>query len=95
MKIRVQYFAQIREIVGIREEILDLNEGVSAGELLRKLCDRHGGKFEEYVFEPTTGHPKPFLQFMLDTESIASAGGLSTKLKDGSSFAIIPPVGGG
>jgi len=95
MNVRVQYFAQVREIAGIKEETLDLPEGTTADELLQELCERHGKEFEEYILDRATGHPKLFLQFMLDTEPLSSLGGLQAKLKDGSSFAIIPPVGGG
>jgi len=95
VKITVQYFANLREIVGQREEIVTLSNETSVLELLQLLAARHGKDFEQYVFEPKSGTPKAFLQFLVDGRSIMRLDGLRTAVPDNSKFAIIPPVGGG
>lgn len=95
MKVRVQYFAAVREITNQREEMLDVDSGTSVLDLLKLLVARHGSKLKEYVFDSKTGNPRTYLQFLLDEESIATMNGFSTMLRDNSVFAIIPPVGGG
>ena len=95
MRISVQYFASLREIVGQREETITLDKETSVLELLQLLASKHGKDFERYVFERDGGTPKAYLQFLVDGQSISRLDGLQTALPDNSKFAIIPPVGGG
>lgn len=95
LKIKIQYFAIVREIVGRRQEILDLDPDMTVIDLLELLATRYGEKFRQYIFDPNTRKPKPYLQFLVNEESIAGLEGFSTTLSDNSTFAIIPPVGGG
>jgi MoaD family protein len=95
LKVRVQYFAAVREITNQREEMLDVDSGTSVLDLLKLLVARHGNRLREYVFDSKTGNPRTYLQFLLDEESIATMNGFSTMLRDNSVLAIIPPVGGG
>jgi MoaD family protein len=95
MKINVQYFAHIREIVGQRQETVEVRDQTNVLELLKLLATKHGAVFEQYVFDPSTAKPKTFLQFLINEESISSLDGLETILSENSKFAIIPPVGGG
>ncbi len=95
LKVKVQYFASVRELINLREEVVEVAAGTTVRGLLDLLVTRHGGKFKEYVFDSKTGNPKPYLQFFLGDESISGINSLSTALTDGCVFAIIPPVGGG
>lgn len=95
MKVIVQYFANVREMVGQREEVIDLDKETSAIDLLRLLAAKHGQNFEQYVFDAATGNPKSYLQFLINGQSVSILGGFSTILPGNSKFAIIPPVGGG
>jgi MoaD family protein len=95
LKVKVQYFAAIREIVNRREEILEVEEGTTVLDALGVLAKNHGDKFRDYVFNPLTGATRPYLQFIVNEESVSAMNGLSTVLADNSTLAIIPPVGGG
>lgn len=95
MKVKAQYFAIVREIVGQHEEVLDLPREITVLDLLKFLATKHGEKFRQYVFDPRSGDPRPYLQFLINEESIATLNGFSTTLSENSIFAIIPPVGGG
>ena len=94
MKVTVQYFASVRELVNLREEVLDVPNGTNVRGLLDLLAAKHGDSFKEYLFDKTES-PRPYLQFILDQKSISETGGFATALTDGCIFAIIPPVGGG
>ena len=94
MKIKVQYFASLRELLNLREEVLDLRDGLDVAAVLTLLAERHGQKLRAYVFD-SAGAPKQHLQFLIDGKSITTLSGLKSILHDGSAFAIIPPVGGG
>ena len=94
MKVKVHYFASVRELVNLREEVIDVPVGTDVRGLLDVLAEKHGDKLREYIFD-TNRSPRPHLQFILNEKSISGTGGFSTVLTDGCTFAIIPPVGGG
>jgi MoaD family protein len=94
MKVRIKYFASVREMVNLREELVDIPSGSDVGGLLEHLASRHGGTLREYLFDDA-GTPRPYLQFLLNEKSVSETGGFSTLITEGSVFAIIPPVGGG
>ncbi len=94
MKVKLQYFASVRELVDLREEVIDVPIGTDVSGLLDVLAAKHGDRLREYLFD-RKGSPRPHLQFILDEKSISETGGFSTVLTDGCRFAIIPPVGGG
>ncbi|MGA2784060.1 MAG: MoaD/ThiS family protein [Candidatus Bathyarchaeia archaeon] len=94
MKIRVQYFANTRELANLREETLELENGTDVLHLLKILVIRHG-KLRDYIFDSETGNPRSSLQFMVNDNMISNLNGYATILTEDCTFAIIPPVGGG
>lgn len=94
MKVKIQYFASVRELVDRREEVMEVPLGTTVKGLLDVLVATHGEKLKEYLFN-NTGSPRPHLQFILDEKPITETGGYSTVLTDGCALAVIPPVGGG
>jgi MoaD family protein len=95
LKIRVQYFAIVRELADRREEVLDVREGSTVLDILKLLAEKYGEKFRDYVFDPKTAALRSYLQFLVNEDSISNLSGLSTVLTDNSILVIIPPVGGG
>ena len=95
MKVKTQYFASLRELLGVREEMLDVRNDIDVKGLLEVLVERHGPKLKAYIFDPKTDTPKQHLQFIIDGKSIRTLRGFTTKLYEGATFAVIPPVGGG
>jgi molybdopterin synthase sulfur carrier subunit len=81
MKVRVHFYAQLRDLVGIREQDVDLPEGATVRDLLDEI----------YAQQPSLqAHDKSILigvgvEFA-DRDS---------KLKSGEEIAIMPPVQGG
>jgi MoaD family protein len=94
LKVKIQYFASVRELVNLSEETIDVPAGTNVRNLLDLLTAKHGDKLKEYLLDDT-GNPRKHLQFLLNEQSIFQTGGFSTPLRDDSTFAIIPPVGGG
>jgi molybdopterin converting factor subunit 1 len=81
MKIRLLYFAVLRDIAGKSEEMVDLADGTRAGEVWQRLRDQHP-PLRDYVQPP----------MIAVNESYVGAGEL---LHDGDELAFIPPVAGG
>lgn len=90
----MKFFALVRELTGKREEEVDLDDKATVRTLLDRLVDEYGPKFRDYLFDATS-QPRGHLQFLIDGRNIALMQGLNTALRDGNSFAILPPVGGG
>jgi len=95
MKIKVKFFAALREITGLKEDDVEMKEGSTIENLLTNLSQKFGPQFKNYVFDEKTGEPRGHLQFLLDGKNVTSGEGLRTILSDGAQFAIVPPVGGG
>lgn len=81
MKVKVRYFAVLRERRGTHSEILDLAEGADVAEAMRRIGEAHPGltpllsrvqaAVNQTVVQPTT------------------------PLRDGDELALLPPVSGG
>jgi len=95
MKVKVQFFAAARELVGSREEVLDVPVGFTVRALLDLLLEKHGDRLRDYLFDPKTGDLRRSIQLLVGDRSVIDLGGMTAVLSDGSVFAIIPPVGGG
>jgi MoaD family protein len=81
MKIHVQFYAQLRDLIAIRELEVDLSEGATVRELLDQI----------YVKQPTLrSHDKSIL-IGAGLEFVDR----NYKLKSGEEIAIMPPVQGG
>jgi molybdopterin synthase sulfur carrier subunit len=95
MKVKVKFFALVRELTGKRDEVVDLNDDATVRTLLGKLVDEYGAKFRDYIFDPESKELRGHLQFLMDGRNITLMQGLDTTLREGASLAILPPVGGG
>jgi MoaD family protein len=95
LKVKVAYFAIVREITNQREETVDVKNSTTVLDLLRLIAEKHGNKMKEYIFDPKTDNPRPYLKFLLNEKAISSLNDFSTTLTSDSTLAIIPPVGGG
>ena len=97
MQVSVRFFTSLREIVDKKEETLTFpeSEKVTVGTVLKKLGQRYGKRFVEYVYDRKTGEVRSFLQFLVNGKSATTTNGLETELEDGDVLAILPPVGGG
>jgi len=94
MKVTVKFFTTLREITGKREEEIKSSEDLTVNELLKQLSKKHGHQFINYVYDET-GNVRSYLQFLVNGRSITTMHGFKTRLREGDSVAIIPPVGGG
>ena len=81
MRVRVRYFAAVREALGSEGEELDVPVGSSVEDLQILLETRH----------PALAGHRRGLRFALDLR-FASA---EARLREGSEVAFIPPVSGG
>jgi molybdopterin synthase sulfur carrier subunit len=94
VNITVKFFTTLREIVGKREEKIELTRPITVKALLKQLSKTYGDEFIDYVFDEL-GNVRGHLQFLINGKSITTMQGFKTKLNNGDQIAILPPVGGG
>jgi MoaD family protein len=97
VQVSVRFFTTLREVTGKREETIKFqgDKTVTVNMVLKRLAERYGKNFVEYVYTAETGEVKSFLQFLVNGRSTLTSDMLQMKLSDGDALAIIPPVGGG
>ena len=81
MRVRLLYFAVLRDITGTSEETVEMPEGTRAQELWDRLRNKH---------KALAGYDKPPMTAV--NESYVPA---DEMLRDGDEVAFIPPVAGG
>ena len=81
MKIRLLYFAVLRDIAGRSDDVVELPEGTRAADVWQRLRDEHAA-LRDYIQPP----------MIAVNESYVNA---DEPLHDGDELAFIPPVAGG
>lgn len=81
MKIRLLFFAVLRDIAGHGEEVLELADGTRAGDVWQLLRDRHA-PLRDYTQPPMIAVNESYVR-------------PEEPLQDGDELAFIPPVAGG
>jgi|Deesub1362B_J571_1020462.scaffolds.fasta_scaffold00110_56 molybdopterin synthase sulfur carrier subunit len=84
-KVKIKLFANLREIVGVKEEFV---EAQSVGEALEKLVEKHSA-LKDKIFPQ--GELNKSLNIMLNGKNTD----LNTEVREGDEIAIFPPVAGG
>ncbi|MHC1601411.1 MAG: ubiquitin-like small modifier protein 1 [Candidatus Nezhaarchaeales archaeon] len=93
MKIKVKFFALIREIAGAKELEIEVKESMRVIDLLEELANMLSEKFRDYVFEGN--EVSKSLIILVNGKGISEMKGLETELRDGDEVALLPPVSGG
>jgi MoaE-MoaD fusion protein len=81
MKIRIRYFAIVRELLGRSDEVREVGDATTAGELYDLIA----------VDAPRIAGLKRSVMLMVNQEYVPA----SHPLQDGDELALIPPVSGG
>jgi molybdopterin converting factor subunit 1 len=81
MKVRLLYFAVLRDIVGRSEDVMELPDGACAGDAWGLLRERYD-VLRSYIQPPMIAVNESYV-------------GADEPLRDGDDLAFIPPVAGG
>jgi len=95
LKVRVQYFGYIKNMLNKREEHFELDEGASLSELLNKLAGVHGAAFRKEVYEPGLKDVKMGFSVTVNGVLMGQLGGVDTKLADGDNVILMSLMSGG
>ncbi len=95
MKVRVQYFGFIKNMLNKREEHFELDEDTSLSDLLNKLAEVHGAAFRKEVYEPGLKDVKMGFSVIVNGVLMGQLGGLDAKLSDGDNIILMSLMSGG
>jgi MoaD family protein len=95
MRIRVQYFGYIKNILNKKEEYYELEKGASLSELLAKLARVHGATFQKDVYEPGLKDVKMGFSVTVNGVLMGQLGGIDTKLTEGDNVILMSLMSGG
>ena len=82
------------EVIGERETTVSLSDNGNFQDLLTKLKQKYGDKFQQTIFHPN-GNVRESYKILLNENSVHEQNLIDIKLKDRDIIAILPPVGGG
>jgi len=94
MRIKVKYFAALRELMGVSEEEYRINEEITLRDLLMNhIPERHkdvSKAWKEKISNFLKGESSSYI-IIVNGERMD----LDQKLRDGDVVAVLPPIGGG
>lgn len=96
--LRVQFFANLREIIGIKETNIHLTENQTVNDLLQILRKTYanGEEFYQNVVEEATQKLQPYVKIIIDGRILFNDVAMNTIISsEVKSVLIFPPVGGG
>ena len=89
MKIEVLFFAQLRELTGTRQTEVTLADGNRLADLIARLSEEYGDVFRREVSDIAG------LRIMVNGLENEVLDGMETRLKEGDTVVLLPPVAGG
>ena len=92
MKVKVEFFADLRDRIGMVSEVVIFN-GVMVIDLIHAVDEKHEGDFKEYVVQGT--EQKDLVKILVNGTDIRALDGLNTPLKEGDVISFFPPIAGG
>jgi len=95
LKVRVQYFGYIKNMLNKREEHFELDENASLSDLLNKLAGVHGAAFRKEVYEPGLKGVKMGFSVTVNGVLMGQLGGLDAKLSEGDNVILMSLMSGG
>ncbi|NHV99099.1 MAG: MoaD/ThiS family protein [Thaumarchaeota archaeon] len=90
MKIRVELVGQFRDIVGSTETLIDMKEGSTVYDLVKKMADKYGKRFKERVFSGETERLSEDFTIVLDGRVVPVDEAQSTVLNETSRVVLMP-----
>jgi molybdopterin converting factor small subunit len=92
MKVRVYYMAHLKQAAGRAIEEVEFGVPCTAGELVRRLAERHGDPLRRLLLDARGDLQPTILLFVNDTQV---TGGGAVALRDGDEVSLLAPIAGG
>ena len=86
---------ELKEVVGQRLTEIDLPVGSTVEDFLAYMRERWGDELSGRLFDPDGGAVLPYVQIMVNGQTIQFLEGVETPLVEGDEVLILPPASGG
>jgi molybdopterin converting factor small subunit len=94
MRLRVQYTAQLRAVIGLAEEEVELPEGTSLGELVVRLAHELHREAAPHLLT-AAGDVQPSLLVAVNQQAVSPREARTRRMAAGDTVTLMPPIGGG
>ena len=95
MKVKVQYFGFIKNMLKKSEEEFELSKDASLSDLLSRIAGVHGEPFRKEVYEPGLKHVKTGFVVTVNGVLMGQLHGVDTKLSEGDNVILMTLMSGG
>jgi MoaD family protein len=92
MIIKLRFTAQIKEVTGVGTDQIELNENEKLHDLIKKLVDRYGHKFENILFNDAQVYRNSNLIVVNQSQVNYEE---NTTLTEGVQVTLMSPISGG
>ena len=89
MNVEALFFAQLRDITGVRQEAIALSEGARVTDLVALLTTKYGQAFRDAI-DQTEG-----MRILVSDREYDVPDGMEAPLREGDSIVFLPPIHGG
>lgn len=94
MRLRVQYTAQLRTLVGRTEQEVELPEGSNLADLLMQLTSEVSPEAAGYLFAPNGGL-RPSLLVVVNNKAVSTSEADTVLIHTSDVVMLLPPIAGG
>ncbi len=91
--VKTKYYAYLREVTGVREEEIALEEGSTVADLVEKLVKRYGEPLRRYILTEDM-ELRPNIAVAVNGVKVSEEP-LRKTLREGDTVVILPPISGG
>jgi len=91
--VKTRYYAYLREVTGLREEEIALEEGSTVADLVEKLVKRYGEPLRRYILTEDM-ELRPNIAVAVNGVKVSEEP-LRKTLREGDTVVILPPISGG
>lgn len=91
MELSIRYLLELRDISGVKQEVLTVDDGISVEDLLGELLGRYPG-MKSILTDKRTGALLPRVKVLVNGRDVRFGGGLQTKLAAGDLVSVLPAM---
>jgi molybdopterin converting factor small subunit len=95
VKVKVRCFAPLSRITGAAALDVEVAERAGLMDVVAPLADRFGPRFVEALYAAEYGPVDPYTSVIVDGRAVLLTERASVALREGSTVAFVPPLGGG
>jgi molybdopterin synthase sulfur carrier subunit len=95
ISVNVNFLGPSQDDVGKGKMVIGLDYNSTLKDLLKKLANKIGPKFKDFVFDPSSNILNENVAIIVNGRHITALDGLETPMSSGDEVSIFPPLGGG